>query len=100
MLTLVGFIASAAVTAIVITLLLTILGFGIHTTRRGKFLVGAEIPDSPQLRGEERVLEVGCGRGAVLTMVAERLSRGRVVRIDIWRRVDQSGNGTESAERN
>jgi arsenite methyltransferase len=75
------------------------LGISVHTTRRGKFLVWAEILDSLRLRGDERVLDVGCGRGAVLTMVAERLPRGRVVGIDLWT-ADQSGNGAEAAERN
>jgi arsenite methyltransferase len=94
-----GFVRGAAITALVAALLLTTLGIYIHTTRRGKFLVWAEILDSLRLRGDERVLDVGCGRGAVLTMVAERLPRGLAVGIDLWT-ADQSGNGTEAAERN
>jgi len=99
-LTLAGFVGAAAVTALVVAFLLATLGIYLHTTRRGKFLVWAEILDSLRLRGDERVLDVGCGRGAVLTMVAERLPRGRAVGIDIWRRADQSGNGIEAAGRN
>jgi arsenite methyltransferase len=99
-LTLVGFVGTAAVTALVVAVLLTTLGIFFHTTRRGKFLVWAEILDSLRLRGDERVLDVGCGRGAVLTMVAQRLSRGRAVGIDIWSKADQSGNGIDAANRN
>jgi hypothetical protein len=44
-----------------LTMLLT-LGVYLHTTRRGKFAVWAEILKKPNLRGDERVLDVGCGR--------------------------------------
>ncbi len=98
-LALVGFVITAAVAAFVATLLCTTLGIYLHTTRRGKFLVWSEILDRLRLRGDERVLDAGCGRGAVLTMVAERLPRGRAVGIDLWT-ADQSGNRTEAAERN
>ncbi len=95
-----GFIRTATITAMVVALLLTTLCIYLHTTRRGKFLVWAEILDSLPFRGDERVLDVGCGRGAVLTMVAEHLPRGRIVGIDIWSKADQSGNGIDAAERN
>lgn len=72
----------------------------IHTTRRGKFAVWAELIEQIGLRGDERVLDVGCGRGAVLTMVARSLPRGRVVGIDLWSTFDQSGNGPDAATRN
>ena len=38
----------------------------LHTTRRGKFLVWAELLDQMGLQGNERILDMGCGRGAVL----------------------------------
>ena len=47
----------------------------LYTTRRGKFQVWDEVLDGLRLRGDERVLDMGCGRGAVLTAVARRLSR-------------------------
>jgi ubiquinone/menaquinone biosynthesis C-methylase UbiE len=48
--------------------------------------------DELDLRGDELVLDLGCGRGAILMLVARRLSTGRAVGIDLWRRADQSGN--------
>ena len=63
-----------------------------YTTRRGKFLVWDEILDGFHLRGDEQVLDMGCGRGAVLTTVAQRLTTGRVTGIDLWSTHDQSGN--------
>ena len=40
----------------------------LHTTRRGKFLVWAEILSDLVLRGDEQVLDMGCGRGGVPAM--------------------------------
>jgi ubiquinone/menaquinone biosynthesis C-methylase UbiE len=75
-------------------------GCGLYTSRRGKFVVWAELLDRLQLRGDERVLDLGCGRGAVLLLAAQRLTTGRAVGVDLWRRGDQSGNAAEATRRN
>jgi arsenite methyltransferase len=72
----------------------------LYTTRRGKFVEWARILDRLQLRGDERVLDMGCGRGAVLIAIARRLTTGRVSGIDIWSTSDQSGNAKGVTERN
>jgi len=72
----------------------------LYTTRRGKFQVWDEVLDELQLRGDERVLDMGCGRGAVLTAVARRLRTGRVTGIDLWSTHDQSGNSRDVTVRN
>ncbi len=72
----------------------------LYTTRRGKFIEWNRILDGLALRGDERVLDMGCGRGAVLTAVARRLTTGRIVGIDIWSTRDQSGNAQAVTERN
>jgi SAM-dependent methyltransferase len=72
----------------------------LYTTRRGKFVVWAGLLDRLGLRGDERVLDLGCGRGAVLLMAAQRLTTGRAVGVDLWRSVDQSGNAAEATRRN
>jgi arsenite methyltransferase len=66
-----------------------------YTTRYGKFHAWNEILDSLRLRGDERVLDMGCGRGAVLTAVASRLTAGHVTGIDLWSTHDQSGNARD-----
>jgi arsenite methyltransferase len=73
---------------------------GLYSTRRGKFEVWTEILDELGLRGNEHVLDIGCGRGAVLLLAAERVPHGRAVGADIWLSRDQSGNSRASAERN
>lgn len=71
-----------------------------YTTRRGKFREWERILDRINLRGSEMVLDMGCGRGAVLIAVARRLTTGLVTGVDIWRSKDQSGNIQEAAVRN
>lgn len=71
-----------------------------YTTRRGKFLEWERILDRLQVRGDEMVLDMGCGRGAVLTAVARRLTTGRATGVDIWSTRDQSGNAQEVTLRN
>jgi arsenite methyltransferase len=72
----------------------------LYTTRRGKFLEWDRILDGLHLRGDEAVLDMGCGRGAVLTAVARRLTTGRVTGVDIWSKTDQSGNASDVTLRN
>jgi arsenite methyltransferase len=72
----------------------------LHTTLRGKFTVWAQLLDGLDLGGDERVLDLGCGRGAVLLAAAHRLPRGLAVGVDLWRTVDQSGNAVEATQRN
>jgi arsenite methyltransferase len=67
-------------------------GSYLYTTRWGKFAVWGEVLAGLDLRGDETVLDLGCGRGAVLLMVAELLPKGRAIGVDIWRSAEQSGN--------
>ena len=71
-----------------------------YATRRGKFVVWNNILDGLRVRGDERVLDMGCGRGAVLVAVARRLTSGRVIGIDLWSTRDQSGNASDVTRRN
>jgi SAM-dependent methyltransferase len=80
--------------------LLAIAASALYTTLRGKFEVWAELLDKLELRGEERILDLGCGRGAVLLLAAQHLTTGRAVGVDLWRSADQSGNSAEATRRN
>src|SRR6476646_6044938 len=83
-----------------VTFMLAVLGFYLHTTLRGKFVVWAELLDNLGLRGDERILDLGCGRGAVLLRAAQHLTTGRAVGVDLWQSADQSGNSAEATRRN
>jgi ubiquinone/menaquinone biosynthesis C-methylase UbiE len=63
----------------------------IYATKAGKFEIWNEIFDELKLRGDETVLDMGCGRGAVLLAAAKRLSGGRAIGVDLWQ-ADQTDN--------
>ena len=67
-------------------------GWYLYTTLRGKHAVWARLLDELALRGDETVIDVGCGRGAVLLLAAARVPRGKAIGVDIWAVRDQSGN--------
>jgi SAM-dependent methyltransferase len=68
-------------------------------SRRGKFVVWARLLADLGLKGDERVLDLGCGRGAVLMAAAKLLPRGTAVGVDIWR-ADQTGNSPDATRAN
>ena len=63
----------------------------IYATKAGKFEVWNRILDDLRLQGDETVLDMGCGRGAVLLATAKRLPRGRAIGVDLWQ-ADQTDN--------
>jgi SAM-dependent methyltransferase len=83
------------VTAAAGTLLLAQAGVFLHTTLRGKLRIWGRELDRAGLAGNERLLDLGCGRGAVLIQAAKRLPAGRAVGVDLWSR-DQSGNSPKA----
>jgi len=97
-----GLIVFARVSGLWVTavILLGMAGVYLHTTLRGKFQVWRTLLADAAIRGHERVLDLGCGRGAVLLMVAEHLPHGRAVGVDIWSVKDQSGNAMAATQRN
>jgi arsenite methyltransferase len=72
----------------------------VYTTRWGKFQVWAAILLQLGLRGDEQVLDLGCGRGAVLLMAASLLPRGKATGIDVWKANEQSGNALSVTQQN
>jgi cyclopropane fatty-acyl-phospholipid synthase-like methyltransferase len=75
-------------------------GCSLYASRRGKFVMWAELLDWLALRGDELVLGLGCGRGSVLLIAARDLTTGRAVGVDLWRRQDQSGNAAKATRYN
>jgi ubiquinone/menaquinone biosynthesis C-methylase UbiE len=82
-------------TAIAGAVLLANTGFFLHTTLRGKLRIWERELDRAGLTGDEQLLDMGCGRGAVLIEAARRLPTGRAVGVDLWS-TDQSGNRPEA----
>lgn len=91
-----GVIVAAVVGGIALVMLISHL----FTSVLGKFLVWRKLLDHLHLRGDETVLDLGCGRGAVLVATAQRLPRGRAVGVDVWRSRDQLGNAEAATRKN
>ena len=85
---------------ITVVILLGLAMVYLHTTRRGKFQVWHTLLAGAGIRGDERLLDLGCGRGAVLLMAAGYLPQGHAVGVDIWSAKDQSGNAMVTTQQN
>lgn len=64
----------------------------IYDSKIGKVRERETCLDMIAWRGDERVLDVGCGLGLFLIGAAKRLSTGRAVGVDKWQQEDLSGN--------
>ena len=78
-------------------LIAVIMVWSSHVT---KPKVIARILDSIPWRGDENVLDVGCGRGLFLIAAAKRLKNGKATGVDIWRSEDLSGNTADATMNN
>ena len=84
-----------------IGLLFFAIGAGmIWSSRVAKLRLRDQMLDSLVLRGDERVLDVGCGRGLLAIGAAKRLKNGKVIGIDVWNPYDLSGNSPDAAKAN
>jgi len=88
-----------AARTVTLTLAASLAGY-LYASMLGKFSVWADLIIGLGLRGDERILDIGCGRGAVLLMAAKLLSGGRALGIDLWKTSDQSGNALEATSQN
>ena len=59
-----------------------------------------QLLDSFPWRGDEMVLDVGCGRGLWLITAAKHLTTGKAIGVDIWSKRLQSGNSPDKTLRN
>ncbi len=71
-----------------------------YASLRGKFLIWQDLLDRIPSNAVTNALDLGCGRGAVAIATALRFPEARVTGIDLWRTVDQSGNGEDAARDN
>jgi arsenite methyltransferase len=90
--------SSGAVWALLLRAFLSVaavylLGMGClmnYWSRIAKIRRREDILDLVTWRGDEQVLDVGCGRGLMTIAAANRLSIGRVIGVDIWDSKDQA----------
>ncbi len=65
-------------------------------SRVGKPRIRDSLLDGLHLRGNETVLDVGCGHGLLLIGAAKRLPQGKAIGIDLWSQVDQGSNSRDA----
>jgi SAM-dependent methyltransferase len=72
----------------------------VWSSKIGKIKQREKLLQNFSWKGNEMVLDVGCGRGLMLIGAAKRLSTGKAVGIDIWHTEDLSGNKMEATLEN
>jgi len=91
----------AAITLAIVAVDLLIVALAmLWYSRAGKMRQRDLLLDEIAWRGDERVLDIGCGRGLLLIGAARRLTTGKAVGVDIWSNVDLSGNRPETTLEN
>jgi len=76
------------------SMLLTSL-FMLWSSKVGKLRKREMLIKSLNFKGNETVLDVGCGRGLLLIEAAKHLPNGKAIGIDLWQSMDLSGNRPE-----
>src|SRR5262245_15927887 len=77
-----------------------IAGVHVWSSRIAKLQVRDRLLDALDIADDDRVLDVGCGRGLMAIGAAKRLKSGKATGVDIWNGQDLSGNSAEAAKDN
>src|SRR5260221_5920511 len=89
-----------AVSLVVAAYLLLMAGGMLFYSLIGKRAIRDWLLDQVPWRGDEVVLDVGCGRGLLLVGAAQRVTSGKAIGVDAWNRGAVSGNRPAAALRN
>lgn len=75
-----------------------LLGAGgmISYSKIGKLRIRDQILESFRWRGDEQVLDVGCGRGLLMVGAARRLTTGKAIGLDRWVPAALTGNRSQA----
>ncbi len=97
--------ASSPGTALALAGMLGFIGLGllivaatmVWSSRVGKLKLRDQLLNGFSWRGDETVLDVGCGRGLLVVGAAKRLKTGKATGVDTWQPEALSGNSPEAA---
>jgi len=76
--------ATAIILAFTASLFLFIAAVGIWTSRHGKLLLRDKVLSKLSFKGDETILDLGCGRGLLLIQAAKKIPDGKAVGADLW----------------
>ena len=82
-----------------LSLLLTATAM-VWASRVGKLWFRDRLLNGIPWRGDEQVLDVGCGHGLMLIGASKRLTTGKAIGIDLWQKEDQAGNSPDATMAN
>jgi SAM-dependent methyltransferase len=97
---LLGIAALWGVGIYLLALAVLVAGPMVYSSKRGKIHARDRLLASLGLRGDEDVLDLGCGSGLMLLGAAERLTSGTASGIDLWRSADQAGSSRSQCQDN
>jgi cyclopropane fatty-acyl-phospholipid synthase-like methyltransferase len=66
----------------------------------GKLQLRERLLDHISWQGDERVLDIGCGRGLLTVAAAHRVPNGSVMGVDVWHPAALTGNRADSVLQN
>ncbi len=89
-----------AVLGIMGVVFLAVGGIMVWSSRVKKLELRDRLLDAVNLKGDEKVLDAGCGRGLLVIGAAKRLKSGRATGIDIWSQQDLGKNSSEATRDN
>ena len=72
----------------------------LYDSKIGKLRERDRLLDLVPWRGNEAVLDLGCGRGLMLIGAARRLTTGKATGVDLWQAEDLTGNRPEATTEN
>lgn len=75
-------------------------GLMVWSSKVGKLEERERVLGGIPWRGDEAVLDAGCGRGLFLIGAARRLTTGRAIGVDLWQKRDQPGNAPQTTLEN
>jgi len=80
--------------------LLATAGLWLYGSKIGKLHLREKLMKLVQWKGDELVLDEGCGSGLLLNAAAKRITVGRAYGVDIWRQEDLAGNDVQNTLNN
>jgi arsenite methyltransferase len=77
-----------------------LIAMSIWSSRVGKLLMRDRLIDELHLKGNEQVLDVGCGKGLLTVGIAKKMNSGKVTGLDHWQGTFEYNYTREMAEKN